>query len=134
MAVLLITRSPSVHESVVPLCAAAEIGAEVCADPGLSLAPWREADLVLVGSDLAGAVASLGPPRRLGVHLVAAPPDESAFRHAVALGADSVVELPEGAPWLTDVGERGLARQDAAGRMAPLTAVNRLRGRPRDVP
>jgi secretion/DNA translocation related CpaE-like protein len=110
MAVLLITCSPSVHESVVALCAAAGIGAEVCAEPGLSLATWREADLVLVGSDLAEPVAALGPPRRPGVHLVGAPPDEAAFRHAVALGADSVVELPDGAPWLSDaladVGER----------------------------
>lgn len=111
MPVLLITRSPSVHESVVPLCAAAGIGAEVCADPGLSLATWREADLVLVGTDLAEPVAALAPPRRPGVHVVGAPPDDAAFRHAVALGADSVVELPEGAPWLSDaladVGERG---------------------------
>jgi secretion/DNA translocation related CpaE-like protein len=111
MPVLLITRSPSVHESVVPLCAAAGIAAEVCADPGLSLATWREADLVLVGSDLAGLVVALAPPRRPGVHLVGAPPDDAAFRHAVTLGADSVVELPEGAPWLSDaladVGERG---------------------------
>jgi secretion/DNA translocation related CpaE-like protein len=111
MAVLLITRSPSLHESVVPLCAAAGIGAEVCADPGPSLATWREADLVLVGSDVAEPVAALGPPRRPGVHLVASTPDEAVFRHAVALGADSVVELPEGAAWLSDaladVGERG---------------------------
>ncbi|GAB3014106.1 hypothetical protein GCM10011376_08490 [Nocardioides flavus (ex Wang et al. 2016)] len=111
MPVLLITRSSSVHEAVVPLCAAAGIAAEVCADPDLSLATWREADLVLVGADLAGPVGGLAPPRRPGVHVVGAPPDDSAFRHAVTLGADSVVDLPDGAAWLSgalaDVGERG---------------------------
>lgn len=110
MSVLLITRSPSVHESVVPLCAAAGVGAEVCADPATSLAAWRDADLVLVGADVAGVLADLGPPRRPGVHVVAAAPDDVAFRHAVSLGAASVLDLPDGAEWLADaladVGER----------------------------
>lgn len=110
MPVLLITRSPSVHETVVPLCAAAGVEAEVCADPALSLASWRDADLVLVGSDLAAGLAGLAPPRRSGVHVVSVGADDSAFRCAVELGATSVVELPEGSGWLSDaladVGER----------------------------
>lgn len=110
MPVLLITRSPSVHESVVPLCAAAGVGAEACADPALSLASWRDADLVLVGADVAAVLAGLSPPRRPGVHVVAVAPDDSAFRHAVELGAASVVDLPDGSGWLSDaladVGER----------------------------
>lgn len=110
MPVLLITRSPSVHESVVPLCAAAGVGAEVSGDPASSLGSWRDADLVLVGADVAGVLADLGPPRRAGVHVVATVPDDAAFRHAVALGAASVLDLPDGAEWLADaladVGER----------------------------
>ncbi|NYE36715.1 secretion/DNA translocation related CpaE-like protein [Nocardioides cavernae] len=75
----------------------------MCADPALSLATWRDADLVLVGADLAGALTDLGPPRRAGVHVVGAPTGDEAFRHALGLGAISVVELPEGAGWLSDV-------------------------------
>ena len=110
MPVLLITRSPSVHEQVVPLCAAAGVGADVCADPVLSLASWRDADLVLVGADLAADLAALSPARRAGVHLVGVAPDDSVFRCAVELGAASVVDLPEASGWLSDaladVGER----------------------------
>jgi secretion/DNA translocation related CpaE-like protein len=110
MPVLLVTSSPSVHESVVPLCAAAGVGVEACADPGLALAHWRYAEIVLVGADLAGTLAGLSPPRRGGVHVVAAPPDDTAFRWAVELGATSVVALPDGSGWLSDaladVGER----------------------------
>ncbi|GAA5113331.1 septum site determining protein [Alloalcanivorax gelatiniphagus] len=110
MPVLLITRSPSVHEQVVPLCAAAGVGAEVCADAALSLASWHDADLVLVGTDLAPDLACLSPARRAGVHVVGVAPDGSAFRHAVELGAASVVDLPEASAWLSDaladVGER----------------------------
>lgn len=103
MSVLLITRSPSLHESVVPLCAAAGVGAEVCADPSLSLASWRDASVVLVGDDLATALAGLAPPRRTGVHVVGLSPGEATFRAAVELGAASVVDLPEASGWLSDV-------------------------------
>src|SRR5690348_6588695 len=102
MPVLLLTRSPSVHETVVPLCAAAGVGAEVCADPALALTTWRDADLVLVGVDVAAEVVRLSPPRRAGVHVVGLSPGDAAFRHAVALGAVSVVDLPEASPWLAD--------------------------------
>lgn len=110
MPVLLLTRSPSVHEAVVPLCAAAGVEASVCAQPSLALATWSEADLVLVGADLAAEVAALSPPRRAGVHVVGPSPGDASFRHAVALGAVSVVDLPEASSWLSDaladVGER----------------------------
>ena len=111
MPVLLVTRSPSVHDAVVPLCAAAGVEVEVCADPGLSLASWGEADLVLVGDDLAEPVAGLAPVRRAGVHVVGLSPGDAVFRHAVDLGAASVIDLPDAAGWLVDavadVGEPG---------------------------
>ncbi|WP_210503431.1 septum site-determining protein Ssd [Nocardioides xinjiangensis] len=110
MPVLLVTRSPSVHEAVVPLCAAAGVGAEVCGDAALALASWRDAELVLVGADLGDAVAALSPPRRSDVHVVGCSPGPSAFRYAVELGAASVVDLPGASGWLSDaladVGER----------------------------
>lgn len=95
---------------MVPLCAAAGLDAQVCRDPVLALAAWVEADLVLVGADLATDVAALSPARRDGVLVVGLPPGDTAFRAAVELGAQSVVDLGAAAEWLVealaDVGER----------------------------
>ncbi len=110
MAVLLLTRSAPTHETVVALGAAAGVEVDVGADPSLTLAAWSRADLVLVGADVAEEVAGLAPPRRAGVHVVGPSPGDAAFRYAVALGAASVVDLPDGSSWLADaladVGER----------------------------
>lgn len=104
------TRSTSLHDAVVPLCAAAGVGAQVCGDPALSLATWGEADLVLVGADVADLVVGLAPVRRPGVHVVGLAPGDAVFRSAVELGAASVIDLPAAAEWLADaladVGER----------------------------
>jgi secretion/DNA translocation related CpaE-like protein len=109
MPVLLVTRSSALHDAVVPLCAAAGVGAQVCDEPALVLTAWTGADLVLVGADVAGEVADLAPVRRLGVHVVGLPPGDAAFRSAVALGAMSVIDLAESTDWLVgalaDVGE-----------------------------
>ncbi|CAM3572318.1 septum site-determining protein Ssd [Nocardioides zeicaulis] len=111
MAVLLLTSSAAVHDSVVPLCAAAGVEASVCREPVLALAAWGAAELVLVGDDLAAAVAELGPARREGVHVVGAAPPDAAFRAAVRLGAGSVLDLAVGpgalVGLLSDLGEQG---------------------------
>jgi secretion/DNA translocation related CpaE-like protein len=116
MPVLLLTRSSATRDAVVPLCAAAGAGVEASAEPSLSLAAWGGADLVLVGADLAPEVAAVSPPRRPGVHVVGVGPGEECFRHAVELGAASVIDLPEASGWLVDaladVGER-----DSPGRV-----------------
>lgn len=116
MPVLLITASAAVHDLVVPLCAAAGVGARACHDPTLALTSWAEAELVLVGADLAAELADLAPARRAGVHVVGHPPDDDVFRAAVRLGAASVVDLDLEPHWLVDlvadVGER-----EAPGRV-----------------
>lgn len=110
MPVLILTRSAAVHDAVVPLCAAAGVGAEVSGEPALCLSSWTSADLVLVGVDLVEEVVALAPTRRAGVHVVGLSPGDHVFRAAVALGASSVADLPDAAPWLVDliadVGER----------------------------
>lgn len=110
MPVLLLTSATSLHDAVVPLCAAAGVEVQVCAEPDLALAAWSEADLVLVGVDVANRVVELAPPRRPGVYVVGVAPGDAVFRAAVDLGAASVVDLPQGAEWLVDaladVGER----------------------------
>ncbi len=122
MPVLLLTRSPSLHETVVPLCAAAGAEVEVCATPSLALATWGDADLVLVGADLAAEVVALSPPRRVDVHVVGISPGDAVFRHAVALGAGSVVDLPEASAWLAD------ALADAGERSSPGRVVGVVGG------
>lgn len=110
MTLLLVTTSSALRDTVVALCAAAGVQAQVCADAGLALAAWGGADLVLVGPDAAAAVVALAPPRRPGVHVVGLSVPDAVFRSAVELGAESVVDLPDGAEWLvdalTDVGEQ----------------------------
>lgn len=103
MPVLLITSATSLHDAVVPLCAASGVEAQVCAEPDLALAAWSAADLVLVGVDVADRVVALAPPRRPGVYVVGVAPGDAVFRAAVELGAASVVDLQEGAEWLVDV-------------------------------
>ena len=103
MNALLVTASPEIRDTVVRLSAAAGIDPDVSTSPGAALAAWARAGLVLVGTDLAGEVAALGPGRRGGVHVVGPEPGEAAFRAAVVLGAESVVDLPTGADRLAEV-------------------------------
>lgn len=110
MNALLVTASPEIHDTVLRLSAAAGIDPEVCTSPGPALAAWAGAAVVLVGTDLAAELAALAPGRRGGVHVVGPAPGEEAFRAAVVLGAESVVDLPHGADrlgeLLGEVGER----------------------------
>lgn len=101
---LIVTRDEPLTEELLRLAAAAGVVPEVAVDAGQALRSWRGASLVLVGTDLAEGVAALAPPRRSGVHVVGRDgvPDV-AFRHAVALGASQVVELPASGDWLLDV-------------------------------
>lgn len=103
MNALLVTASPDIHDAVVRLSAAAGIDPEVCASPGAALAAWPRAGAVLVGTDLAAELAALAPGRRGGVHVIGPCPGEAAFRAAVALGAESVIDLPSGNDRLGEV-------------------------------
>lgn len=103
MNALLVTASPEIHDAVVRLSAAAGIDPEVCASPGAALAAWPGAGAVLVGTDLAAELAALAPGRRGGVLVIGPCPGEAAFRAAVALGAESVIDLPGGNDRLGEV-------------------------------
>lgn len=93
MNALLVTASPGIHDAVARLSAAAGIDPQVRASPGPALAAWPAAGVVLVGTDLAAELAALAPGRRGGVHVVGPVPGEEAFRAAVVLGAESVIDL-----------------------------------------
>ena len=57
MPVLLLTRSAPVHDTVVPLCAAAGVETDVCSVPELALATWSDADGYTPGAR-AGQIAT----------------------------------------------------------------------------
>lgn len=91
---LVVTSDPTLLDEVARLAAAAGVVPEVVADVGSALRCWSAASLVLVGGDLAVAVAAAGPPRRSGIHLVTSAESPDLFRAALACGAESVRCLP----------------------------------------
>lgn len=117
---LLVTADPLLREELLRLAAAAGVGADVASDVPSALRGWATAAVVLVGADLAAELSRAGPSRRDAVQVAAwaNPPDE-VFRCALALGAESVVELPSGAAWLSsrlsDAGDEGRLRGMVVG-------------------
>jgi secretion/DNA translocation related CpaE-like protein len=98
---LVVTTDQTLREELVRLAAAAGVVPEIAGSVGSALRSWPAAPLVLVGGDLAGAVAAAGPPRRAGIHLVAAHESSALYRAALACGAESVRCLPADADALT---------------------------------
>lgn len=113
---LVLSRDRDLVEEVSRLAAAAGVAPEVRGGTADLLREWSAAPLVLVGADLAAAVAEEAPPRRPAVHVLArGDVPDALFRVALGLGAESVAALPSSGPWLvellTDLGE---ARSDPA--------------------
>lgn len=103
-AALLITRDDLLLDDLLRLAAAAGCALEVAHDEVGGLRAWSAASVVLVGADLAGAVAQQRPPRRDHVHLVGlAPLPDEVFRSALGAGALDVVELPMAETWLVEL-------------------------------
>ncbi|WP_243060159.1 septum site-determining protein Ssd [Nocardioides sp. SR21] len=100
---LLITRDQSLLDELLRLAAAAGVAPDVAGDVAAALRGWGAAPLVLVGADVAGDLARIAPARRPRVYVVAwgAVPDEM-FRVALAVGAESVAQLPSSEAWLTE--------------------------------
>ncbi len=100
---LFVTRDETLLDELLRLAAAAGITPEVASDPGAALRAWSTAPLVLVGADVAAETARLGPERRAGVHVVSwGQVPHELFRTALAVGAESVTELPRSDTWLTE--------------------------------
>ncbi|WGL52821.1 septum site determining protein [Nocardioides sp. BP30] len=116
-ALLLITADDLLLDELLRLAAAAGVTPEVARDLSTALRAWSRAPAVVVGADLLAGLARMGPPRRPAVHVAGwGAAGEDVFRSALAVGAEHVVELPDGASWLTalltdlgdDPGGRGL--------------------------
>jgi len=112
---LFVTADESLLEELRRLAAAAGTTPEVAHDVPAALRAWSKAPLVLVGEDLAVPLARAAPTRRDAVFVVlTAPVPDRVFQVALALGAESVAELPRSEGWLverlTDVVDSGPAR------------------------
>ncbi len=100
---LIVTRDDTLLDELLRLSAAAGVVPEVATDGQAALRAWSAAPIVLLGADLANALARIGPPRRVGVHIVSwgGVPDEI-FRTALAVGAENVAELPRSESWVIE--------------------------------
>ncbi|QDH10632.1 septum site determining protein [Nocardioides dongxiaopingii] len=121
-AALVATADETLRDELLRLAAAAGVAPEVVGDAAAVLRSWARAPVVLVGADLAAAVADLAPDRRDGVHVISWGPAESdLFRAGMVLGAENVAGLPRSEGWvvetLTDLGEPGRPRGLVVGVM-----------------
>lgn len=100
---LLLTEDSDLLDGLLRLIAAAGAEAVVLQSAATARAAWPAAPLILVGDDLAPAVAAARLPRRSGVVLVGRDLDDAGvWRRAVDVGAEHVVLLPDGEAWLLE--------------------------------
>ncbi len=100
---LVVTADDALLDDLLRLASISSASPDVAADAGAAVRRWLAAPLVLVGVDLADQVAAASPVRRAGVLLVGRDLDDATvWRRAVAIGAEHVVLLPDGEPWLVD--------------------------------
>lgn len=96
---LVVTADPLLAAEAARLAAAAGVAVEECADVGAALRLWTRSPLVLVGTDLLEEAASLSPPRRDRVYAVGwGAVGDAAFRAALGVGAERLLELPTAEP------------------------------------
>lgn len=112
---LFVTADETLLDELLRLAAAAGTTPEVAHNVPAALRGWGRAPLVLVGEDLAVPLARAAPARRDAVFVVlTAPVPDRVFQVALALGAESVAELPRSEGWLierlTDVEDSAPAR------------------------
>ncbi len=112
---LLVTADETLLDELLRLSAAAGTTPDVAHDVPAALRAWVKAPLVLVGADLAEPLGRAAPARRDAVFVVLlGPSPDAVFATALAVGAESVAELPRSEGWLverlTDVVDSGPAR------------------------
>lgn len=109
------TTDKSLLDELLRLAAAAGVQPTIARDVPEALRAWSRAPLVLVGDDLAPALARAAPLRRDGVFVVLVAPDpDLVLPVALHLGAEGVADLPRSEGWLverlTDVVDEAPAR------------------------
>lgn len=93
---LLVTADEELLDTLVRLAAAAGVTPHVASDVATARRHWSIAPLVILGLDQVPAATSAGLPRRAGLSVVCdRPPDDALWRHAVAVGAEQVLVIPD---------------------------------------
>lgn len=93
--VVAITADRELRAAAARLGALAGVAVETWGASDGVRAGWRSADVVIVGADLAGAIAASEPGRRHGVVVITAGPrDDALWRSAVQLGAVGLFSVP----------------------------------------
>ncbi len=98
---LVMTADAELLDAILRLAAAAGCELHRVVDAAQARALWAHAPLVLLDMAAAERCVAAGLPRRAGVVVAARgePPPE-VWRHAVAIGAEHVVSLPDAEGWL----------------------------------
>jgi secretion/DNA translocation related CpaE-like protein len=100
---LLVTDDASLEAELRRLAAAAGTALDVVAEAFDARTRWSSAPVVLLGPDCLPALTEIAPGRRGDVHVVThGPVPDHLFRAALAVGAESVVELPAAEVWLVE--------------------------------
>ncbi|MFI6321431.1 septum site-determining protein Ssd [Nonomuraea sp. NPDC050556] len=100
---LVITEDRALLDDLVRIAAAAGAQLDVAHAPAHARPFWTIAPLVVIGDDLADAVAATSPPNRDRVLLVTRESDDpDTWRRCVAVGAQGVVDLPASERWLVE--------------------------------
>ncbi len=121
---LLVTADGGIQEAVLAVAAEAKVELAVAADVGAAAALWSAAPLVLLDVAMVGpALHSLPVPRPGLVVVSRAIDDPTIWRPLVAIGAEHVVELPDGAPWLFERFGRSLDADPTADLLVVAGAV-----------
>ena len=98
---LVMTSDAELLDAMLRLAAAAGCELHRVVDAAQARALWAGAPLVLLDMIAAERCAAAGLPRRGAVVVVArGEPTSDLWRHAVAIGAEHVVTLPDGEGWL----------------------------------
>nr|BFE85486.1 hypothetical protein GCM10020093_080870 [Planobispora longispora] len=100
---LAITDDHDLLDDLLRVAAAAGAELNVAHLPAHARPYWSHAPMIVVGSDMADALAATGPPPRSRVMLVTRTPDDpDTWRKCVAVGAQAVLELPAAERRLVD--------------------------------
>ena len=121
---LFLTADPALLDDLLRLAAAAGAEPEVHDAAALAAPSWRHAPLVVVGHDLAADVVGAGLPRRPALVLVGTSEDDAAvWQRAVGIGAEHVLFLPDGEPWLLDRIADAVADPATRGRVVAVVGA-----------
>jgi secretion/DNA translocation related CpaE-like protein len=121
---LLVASDQGLVDAVLAVAGEARVELAVATDVGAAAQAWASAPVVLLAPDEFASARRRGLPPRPGLVAVARAIDDAAiWRELMELGAEHVVELPEGAPWLYERLGRSLEPEPTADVVVVLGAV-----------